>query len=490
MASIDEKMSMDTSSDIASDMTQDGTEQSVKDGGQNNKLNTNSSTNPTDPASTKTPSEETKFKIRDPATAPLRKLSVNLISTYKRINEVYYEAKRARKENYNNGYDDEKCDLIIRWGERWQDRYLIKGLLGKGSFGQVAEAYDETLQEKVAIKVIKNKTAFRNQARIEIKLLEEMNRSDPRDNFHIVRLLRTFEHRNHLCLVFEYLSYNLYDLIRNTQFRGISLNLIRKFAQQIVHSLLFLGSPEISIIHCDLKPENILLKNPKRTAIKLIDFGSSCHVGKTMYPYIQSRFYRSPEVLMGLPYDNAIDMWSLGCILYELHTGNPIFNGHSEKDQVMKITEVFGLPPTEMLEKGKKSHQYFKRNASEKWERVAGKKPYMSLKGRRLKDSLGTYIGGPRGRRKNETGHTPEDYLRFEDLLNKLLEWDPAKRMTPKEALAHPFLRLKPSIGDMSSNSNNGSNGGDRNSNMDVDGGTKDKQSQFVVTSIDGRASA
>ena len=80
---------------------------------------------------------------------------------------------------------------------------------------------------------------------------------------------------------------------------------------------------QVSIIHCDLKPENILLKNPKRTAIKLIDFGSSCKIGHTMYPYIQSRFYRSPEVLLGLPYDEKIDMWSLGCILYELHVGDP-----------------------------------------------------------------------------------------------------------------------------------------------------------------------
>lgn len=98
----------------------------------------------------------------------------------------------------------------------------------------------------------------------------------------LVRLHGHFEHRNHLCLVFEHLSYNLYDLIRNTSFKGISLNLIRKFAQQLCFSLLFLSSPEVRIIHCDLKPENILLRNPKRTALKLIDFGSSCKIGKTV----------------------------------------------------------------------------------------------------------------------------------------------------------------------------------------------------------------
>lgn len=86
--------------------------------------------------------------------------------------------------------------------------------------------------------------------------------------------------RNHLCLVFEMLSYNLYDLLRNTNFRGVSLNLTRKFAQQLCTALLFLATPELSIIHCDLKPENILLCNPKRSAIKIVDFGSSCQLGQ------------------------------------------------------------------------------------------------------------------------------------------------------------------------------------------------------------------
>ena len=66
------------------------------------------------------------------------------------------------------------------------------------------------------------------------------------------------------------------------------------------------------VIHCDLKPENILLVNPKRSKIKLIDFGSSCKLGEGMYLYIQSRYYRSPEILLNLPYDTKIDMWSLG----------------------------------------------------------------------------------------------------------------------------------------------------------------------------------
>ena len=96
----------------------------------------------------------------------------------------------------------------------------------------------------------------------------------------------------------------------------------------------------MDIIHCDLKPENILLKHPKRSNVKVIDFGSSCKSNKRMYTYIQSRFYRSPEVILGLPYTVAIDMWSLGCILVEMYTGEPLFSGTDQIDQMRKIVKV------------------------------------------------------------------------------------------------------------------------------------------------------
>eukprot|EP00882_Tetradesmus_deserticola_P030836 GHRQ01034808.1.p2 GENE.GHRQ01034808.1~~GHRQ01034808.1.p2 ORF type:complete len:139 (-),score=25.81 GHRQ01034808.1:49-465(-) len=81
------------------------------------------------------------------------------------------------------------------------------------------------------------------------------------------------------------------------------------------------------LIHCDLKPENVLLVAPQRSAIKVIDFGSSCFVDEQMYTYVQSRFYRSPEVILGLPYGCEIDIWSFGCILAELFMGYPLFPG-------------------------------------------------------------------------------------------------------------------------------------------------------------------
>lgn len=315
--------------------------------------------------------------VRDAASAPLRKLSVDLIRTYKHINEVYYAKKKRRaqpapagddsshkKERrlQNDGFDDENQDYIIRNGEKFVDRYEIDSLIGKGSFGQVVKAFDVQEQTHVAIKIIKNKKPFLNQAQIEVRLLELMN-SQPEvsGKERVVQLKGHFMWRNHLCLVFELLSYNLYDLLRNTNFRGVSLNLTRKFAHQMCTALMFLSSPELAVIHCDLKPENILLCSPKRSAIKIVDFGSSCQLGKRIYQYIQSRFYRSPEVLLGIPYDMAIDMWSLGCILVEMHTGEPLFTGANELDQMNKIVEVLGLPPKHLLEQALKIRKFFDR---------------------------------------------------------------------------------------------------------------------------------
>ncbi|XP_062344174.1 dual specificity tyrosine-phosphorylation-regulated kinase 1A isoform X3 [Cinclus cinclus] len=408
--------------------------------------------------------------FRDPATAPLRKLSVDLIKTYKHINEVYYAKKKRRHQQgqgddsshkkerkvYNDGYDDDNYDYIVKNGEKWMDRYEIDSLIGKGSFGQVVKAYDRVEQEWVAIKIIKNKKAFLNQAQIEVRLLELMNKHDTEMKYYIVHLKRHFMFRNHLCLVFEMLSYNLYDLLRNTNFRGVSLNLTRKFAQQMCTALLFLATPELSIIHCDLKPENILLCNPKRSAIKIVDFGSSCQLGQRIYQYIQSRFYRSPEVLLGMPYDLAIDMWSLGCILVEMHTGEPLFSGANEVDQMNKIVEVLGIPPTHILDQAPKARKFFEKLPDSTWnlkKTKDGKREYKPPGTRKLHNILGVETGGPGGRRAGESGHTVADYLKFKDLILRMLDYDPKTRIQPYYALQHSFFKKTADEGTNTSNS-------------------------------------
>uniref|UniRef100_A0A0N5B4S5 Dual specificity tyrosine-phosphorylation-regulated kinase mbk-1 n=1 Tax=Strongyloides papillosus TaxID=174720 RepID=A0A0N5B4S5_STREA len=345
-------------------------------------------------------------------------------------------------DNMLCGYDDENHDYIIKIGEVFNYRYRIDNHIGKGSFGQVARAFDMIANEDVAIKIIKNKKPFLDQAWIEIKLLELMNSHNSNGKYYVVKLKNHFMWRNHLCLVFELLSYNLYDLLRNTAFRGVSLNLTRKFGHQLASTLLFLSSPELNIIHCDLKPENILLCNPKRSTIKIIDFGSSCTTDGRIYQYIQSRFYRSPEILLGISYGTQIDMWSLGCILVEMHTGEPLFPGHSEYDQVMKIVEVIGMPPKEMLDIAPKTKRYFEKDEHGNYKRKLSKsRVYKPPGSRKLSDVLGVNIGGPYGRRLGEPGHTVDDYKKFCDLVSKMLQFDPNVRISPYYAIRHPFLR-------------------------------------------------
>ena len=256
--------------------------------------------------------------------------------------------------------------------------------------------------------------------------------------------------RNHLCLVFELLSYNLYDLLRNTSFRGVSLNLTRKFAHQMCTALMFLSNPHLSIIHCDLKPENILLCSPKRSAIKIIDFGSSCQLGKRLYQYIQSRFYRSPEVLLGIPYD-----------MVEMHTGEPLFTGSNESDQMNKIVEVLGMPPKHILSQGHRTIKYF--DALPDGTTVL-KPPVESMRykppgSRKLTDILGVDVGGPGGRRLGEPGHSIADYLKFKDLVLRMLDFDPKTRITPRQALQHSFFR-RTTDGSTSTVNDTGSNMG------------------------------
>eukprot|EP00158_Paraphelidium_tribonemae_P004942 Partr_v1_DN27068_c0_g1_i4_m29107 putative dual-specificity tyrosine-(Y)-phosphorylation regulated kinase len=153
---------------------------------------------------------------------------------------------------------------------------------------------------------------------------------------------------------------NLYEFIKFHNFIGFSLSLIRRIAVQITSCLSLLRRE--NIIHCDLKPENILLVHPKKSAIKVIDFGSSCFFDEKIYTYIQSRFYRSPEIVLGLPYGSAIDMWSVGCILAELYTGYPIFPAQDEQELIACVMEIFGPPPIDLLMKASRRKLFFHSN--------------------------------------------------------------------------------------------------------------------------------
>lgn len=260
-------------------------------------------------------------------------------------------------ETTNNGFDNDQNEYIVRLNEHLSFRYEIVKKLGKGSFGAVMKCYDHKEREYVALKILKNKKRLYKQGLVEAKLIKHLNDHDPEDKKNIIKRLDQFVFRKHLMITFEILSVNLYEFIKMNNFQGFSLNLIKRFAIQILISLYYLN--EHNIVHCDLKPENILLRKINKSGIKIIDFGSGCFENEKIYTYIQSRFYRAPEIVLGIPYNSGIDMWSFGCILYELYIGYPLFPGEDEKDHMALMMEVKGIPPRSVLARSSRRKVFF-----------------------------------------------------------------------------------------------------------------------------------
>ncbi|XP_069106811.1 uncharacterized protein [Argopecten irradians] len=320
----------------------------------------------------------------------------------------------------NNGYDDENGSYIKVMHDHMVYRYEILEVLGKGSFGQVVKCYDHKTDQMVAIKIIRNKKRFHHQALVEVKILDALRRKDKDNQFNIIHMGEYFCFRNHLCITFELMGMNLYELIKKNNFQGFSIALIRRFAFSLLQCLKLLQRDRI--IHCDLKPENILLRQRGQSSIKVIDFGSSCYEHQRVYTYIQSRFYRSPEVILGYPYSMPIDMWSFGCILAELYTGYPLFPGENEVEQLACIMEVLGLPPSQVLDQATRRRLFFDSKCNPRCiTNSKGKKRRVGSKD--LQQAVKTSDAN------------------FLDFIRRCLEWDPSIRLTPEEALQHEWIK-------------------------------------------------
>ncbi|XP_054877971.1 dual specificity tyrosine-phosphorylation-regulated kinase 2 isoform X1 [Poeciliopsis prolifica] len=359
--------------------------------------------------------------------------------------EVYFIGQNAKKRNgilgaaNNGGYDDEQGSYIQVPHDQIAYRYEVLKVIGKGSFGQVVKAFDHKTQTHVALKMVRNEKRFHRQAAEEIRILEHLKKQDKDSSMNVIHMMEHFTFRNHICMTFELLSMNLYELIKKNKFQGFSLPLVRKFAHSILQCLDALHKNRI--IHCDLKPENILLKQQGRSGIKVIDFGSSCYEHQRVYTYIQSRFYRAPEVILGSRYGMPIDMWSLGCILAELLTGYPLLPGEDESDQLACIIELLGMPNPKLLEVSKRAKNFVSSKGFPRYCTVTtmpdGSVVLNGGRSRRGKTR------GPPGSKDWSAALKGCDDPLFLDFLKQCLEWDPALRMTPSQALRHPWLRRR-----------------------------------------------
>lgn len=338
-----------------------------------------------------------------------------------------------------DNWDDPEGYYNVMLGELVNGRYHVQQNLGKGMFSSVVRVTDSKTGKLVAVKIIRNNDTMRRAGLKEIEILERLCTTDPEDKKHMIRFERQFDHKGHLCMVFENLSMNLREVLKKFG-RDVGLNLraIRAYAQQMFLGLSLLR--KCGILHADLKPDNLLV-NESRNLLKMCDLGSASPASESeIMPYLVSRFYRAPEIMLGIPYDYAIDVWSIGCTLFELYTGKILFTGRTNNQMLRSIMECRGKFPPKLLRRGMLTHLHFDdllnfRSLEE--DKVTGRMVTKMLDFRKPTRDLKTRLTG-KGQRLSDV--EAKEVTLFIDLLERCLNLNPEKRCTPSEALKHPFI--------------------------------------------------
>jgi serine/threonine-protein kinase PRP4 len=206
---------------------------------------------------------------------------------------------------------------------------------------------------------------------------------------------------------------------------------------------MFLGLSlmrKCNILHADLKPDNILV-NDSRNMLKICDLGSASDATENeITPYLVSRFYRAPEIILGMQYDFAIDVWSVGCTLYELFTGKILFTGRTNNQMLRSIMDCRGKFTTKMLKRCQFAHLHFDEMAnfrSVERDQISGRDTVKTLSFvKPSRDLRSRLMAGSKGLTEGES----RELGLFVDLLERCLALNPEKRCTPSEALKHPFI--------------------------------------------------
>jgi serine/threonine-protein kinase PRP4 len=349
-------------------------------------------------------------------------------------------------------------------------RYRMIKALGRGVFANVAQAEEvdtgsgDSGPKIVAVKMIRRKDLMRRASQKEMDFLRKVNEADPQDKRHIIRLLGSFDHKGHLCIVFEHMSKNLRDLLKEeTNGHGLTLPAVRIYGRQMLLGLQHLM--DCQVIHLDLKPDNILVSADKKT-VKLADFGTAVDKRDVIErtEYLVSRFYRAPEIILGMDIGYPVDMWAVGCTMYELWTGKILFTGRSNNQMIKAFMDCLGWPSEKLLRKG------LTKNITDNFEQGPPLK-FISREVDQLNNvSLPTHSKGAANDRqpyvrkieqqkkinrdmktrvhdaaRNITtgGPTIGELNDLADLLSATLHMNVEKRVTPREATQHRFFVSK-----------------------------------------------
>lgn len=346
--------------------------------------------------------------------------------------------------------DDKDGHYMFELGENLTSRYKIHGKMGEGTFGQVLECWDRERKEMVAIKIVRGIKKYREAAMIEIDVLQQLGKHD-KGGSRCVQIRNWFDYRNHICIVFEKLGSSLYDFLRKNNYRPFPIDLVREIGRQLLDCVAFMH--DLHLIHTDLKPENVLLvssdyvkipdykgfsrspkdssyykKVPKSSAIKVIDFGSTTYERPDQNYIVSTRHYRAPEVILGLGWSYPCDVWSVGCILVELCSGEALFQTHENLEHLAMMERVLGPLPQHMLKRVDRHAEKYVRRGRLDWpEGAASRESIRAVtKLLRLQNLVMQHVD-----------HSGGDFIH---LLQGLLRYDPSDRLTAREALRHPFF--------------------------------------------------
>ena len=312
-----------------------------------------------------------------------------------RRKESLIDAKKIKKHTKQNSES-----------QKSQTKYQFLEIIGKGTFGCVFLAKRiVNSQSKFAVKRILLDPNYHNR---EIEILSQLKHKNCIRFYEVFYEESEDEQKLYANIVMEFIPQSLSAFLkRNSIENRPKMIFVKRFARQIFECLSYLH--DLSICHRDIKPENILI-DPKSLRLVLCDFGSAKKFNDSSpsVPYIGSRYYRAPELILGEEfYTVNIDIWSAGCVIAEIALGRPLFEGRNANDQLKKIFQITG-------EQKKGGKSIFKRGNINK---------HKGKEGTGLDDLF-----------KNEG----KDFI---DFLKKLLRVDPENRMSPIQALNHPFLR-------------------------------------------------
>ncbi|XP_030317707.1 dual specificity protein kinase CLK1-like [Calypte anna] len=335
--------------------------------------------------------------------------------------------------------DEDEALPICQTGDVLSARYEVVGFLGEGTFGQVVQCTDhQDNGRNVAVKIVKDTVAHSEAAYAEVQVLDSLKALDPSSTQHCVQMLDWFEYQGHVCIVFELLGPSTYTFLKENCSLPFRLEHIRRMAYQICKAVSFLHVNKLT--HTDLKPENILLASSdyteeynsslkcvvrrlKRPDIKVADFGSTVLVHEPCCYPVTTRPYRAPEVILALGWSQPCDVWSIGCILLEYYLGFQVFEAHEDIEHLARMEQILGPLPKHMIKKTRRG-DYFHRGQLA-WDQHSFVGRYISWHCKPLKAFMTC---------------SSDEHCHLFDLIEKMLQYDPAKRITLEEALKHPFF--------------------------------------------------